>query len=66
MDLELLILNEVSQTETNVIRYHLYMESKGLFSIFTEQKQTCRHRKQTQAYPSGKEARRRDKLGVWD
>ena len=28
MDLEIIILNEVSQTETNIICYHLYVESK--------------------------------------
>ena len=28
MDLEIIILNEVSQTKTNIIWYHLYAESK--------------------------------------
>ena len=28
MDLEIIILNEVSQTKTNIIWYHLYVESK--------------------------------------
>ena len=28
MDLEIIILNEVNQTKTNIIRYHLYVESK--------------------------------------
>ena len=28
MDLEIIILSEVSQTKTNIIQYHLYMESK--------------------------------------
>ena len=27
MDLEIVILSEVSQTKTNIGRYHLYMES---------------------------------------
>ena len=63
MDLELLILSEVGQTETNTIRYHLHMESKVLFSIFT--KQTHRHRRQTHGYQSGKGVWG-DKLGVWD
>ena len=27
MDLEIVILNEVSQTRTNIVRYHLYVES---------------------------------------
>ena len=34
-------------------------------NLFTEQKQTHRHRKQTYGYQRGK-AGRRDKLGVWD
>ena len=28
MDLEIIILSEVSQTKTNIIWYHLYVESK--------------------------------------
>ena len=28
MDLEIIILSEVSHTETNVIQYHLYVQSK--------------------------------------
>ena len=28
MDLEIIILSEVSHTKTNTIRYHLYVESK--------------------------------------
>ena len=28
MDLEIIILNEVSQRKANIIRYHLYVESK--------------------------------------
>ena len=28
MDLEIIILSEVSQTKTNITRYHLYVESK--------------------------------------
>ena len=27
MDLEIILLNAVSQTKTNIIRYHLYVES---------------------------------------
>ena len=33
-------------------------------NLFTKQKQTHRHRKQTYGYQRGKEGR--DKLGVWD
>ena len=28
MELEIFILSEVSQTKTNIVRYHLYVESK--------------------------------------
>ena len=28
MDLEIIILSEVSQTKTNIIRYHLYVKSE--------------------------------------
>ena len=28
VDLEIIILSEVSQSKTNTIRYHLYVESK--------------------------------------
>ena len=34
-------------------------------NIFTKQKQTHRHRKQTYDYPRGM-VEERDKLGVWD
>ena len=46
MDLEIVILNEVSQTRTNIIRYHLYVESKKMIqqNLSTKQKQTDRLR----------------------
>ena len=28
MDLEMIILSEISQRKTNIMQYHLYMESK--------------------------------------
>ena len=33
MDLEIIILSEVSQTKTNIICYHLYMESKKVIQM---------------------------------
>ena len=48
MDLEIIILSEVSQTETNVL-YHLHMEAKKIMmqrNIFTKQKKTHSHGKQ--------------------
>ena len=35
-------------------------------NLFTKQKQTHRHRKQTYGYQKGNGGGRRDKLGVWD
>ena len=39
-DLEIIILSEVSQTKTNIIWYHLYMESKKMIqmNLFIKQK----------------------------
>ena len=46
MDLEIIQLSEVSQTKTNILWYHLYVESKKMIqmNLFTKQKQTHRHR----------------------
>ena len=54
MDLETVILSEVSQT--NIIFYHLYVEPKKMIQIhfFTKQKQTYRHRKQIYGCQRGK------------
>ena len=51
-DLEIIILSEVSQTKTNIICYHLYVESKknDTMNLFTKQKQSHRCRKQTYGY----------------
>ena len=40
MDLEIIILSEVSQTKTNIIWYGLYVESKRMIqmTLFTKQK----------------------------
>ena len=42
MDLEIIILSEVSQRKTNIIQYCLYVESKNMIQmkLFTKQKQT--------------------------
>ena len=64
MDLEIMILNEVSQTETN-IHHHLYVNSKKKKkNSFIKQKNTYRHRKQTYGYQKGN--RGRDKSEVWN
>ena len=70
MNLEIIILSEISQSKTNTIWYHLYVESKKItqVSFFTQQKQTHRYRKQTYGYQRGKigEGGRKDKWRVWD
>ena len=67
MDLEIIILSEVSQTDKEKYIYHLYVESSRMvqMNLFTKQKQTHRLRKQTYGYQRGK-VQGRDKLGVWD
>ena len=41
MDLEIIMLGEVSQTDTNIVCYHLHVE-KNTVNFFAEQKQTQR------------------------
>ena len=55
-----------SKPKTNIMWYHLYMESKKMIQmkLFTKEKQTHRHRKQTWLL-KGK-GWGRDKLGVWE
>ena len=65
VDLEIIILSGVRQRQ---ISYITYVESKKMIqmNLFTKQKQTQRHRKQTYDYQRGKRGGGRDKLGVWD
>ena len=68
IDLEIIILSEVSQTEKE--KYHMIsltcrIENMIQMNIFTKQKHTHRLRKQTYGYQRG-EGMGRDKLGVWD
>ena len=67
MDLEIIMPSEVRQAEKD--KYYMISLICGIqkivkMSLFTKQKQTHRHRKQTYQLPKGK--RRRDKLGVGD
>ena len=68
MDLEV-IIRKWSQTNTNILCYHLYVESKKMIqmNLFTKQKHTHRFWKQTYSYqlPKGKGGGG-DKLRVWD
>ena len=55
MDLEVVILSEASQTKTNIILYHMYVESKRMIHInlFTKQKESHRHRKKIMVTKEG-------------
>ena len=64
IDLEISILSEVSQRKTNIIWYHLYVESKMIqMNLLTEQ--TSQNLK-TNLWLSKVECGGRDKLGVWN
>ena len=54
MDLENIILSEISQTEKEILCYHLHVESKKIEWMYIT-KQTERYRKQTCGYQWGKE-----------
>ena len=66
MDLEIVILSEECQRKANIIRHHLYVESKNMVQMnqFTKQKLSRRCGKQTYGYQGGKGGK--DKLGDWD
>ena len=64
MDLDFITLSDVSQTKPSIISYCLYVDSK--MNLFTQQKETHRHRNQTYGDHRGKWGRGRDKLGCWD
>ena len=65
MDLEIIILSEVSQTEKD--KYHLYVESKKMIkmNLFTKQKWLT-DIENTLMVTKGERVGRKDKLGVWD
>ena len=66
MDLEIIILSEVSQRQiSHDITYMWNLKNIIQKNLFTKQKQTHRHRKQTYGYQRGKE-QGRDKSGIWD
>ena len=49
MDLEIVILRELSQIKTNIMCYHLYVESKKMvqMNLFTKQKYRHKCKKHT-------------------
>ena len=65
MDLETITLSEVSQIEKINILYHFYVKYYKMIqmNLFTKQKYSHRHRKQTHGYQKGK-GQRRDKLRI--
>ena len=69
MDLEIIILSEVSQTEKD--KYHTIslicriLKKMIQMNLFTKQKQTHRLREGTYGYQGGRVGGR-DRLGVWD
>ena len=65
MDLEGIMLSEISQTKTNTVCYHLYDEIKNKRMYITKQKQTHSYREQTGGCQWG-EGRGRGKIGVGD
>ena len=54
MDLEIIILSEINQTEKD--KYHMVWNLKKMIqmNLFTKQKQTHRLRKETYGYQKGK------------
>ena len=63
MDLEIIILSEVSQRQIYDIACMWNFKKKIQMNLYTKQKWTHRHRKQTYGYQTGKWGK--DKLGVW-
>ena len=57
MDLEGIMLSEISQRKTNTVWYHLYVESKKYNRLvnITKKRQTHRYRAQTSGYQGGGE-----------
>ena len=68
LDLEIIILSEVSQTEKDkflMISLKCRIWNMTQMNLFTKEKQTHRHRKQTFGYQSGKRVGR-DKLEIYE
>ena len=67
--LEIIRLSEVSETKTNTIGCHLYVESKkkkkDTNELISKWKEIHQHRKQTYGYQRKKGVGERDKLGGW-
>ena len=68
MDLEVVALSEVSEIKTNIIRYHLCVESTKMMPMnsLMKQKKTHKHREQTYGYQQGTCREGQGKIGIWD
>ena len=69
MNLETIILSEVSQRKTNMIRYHScgIQFCKNDINELTYKTETDSQISKTNLWlPKGKRGRGRDKLGIWD
>ena len=63
MDLENVVISEISQINTNSVGYHFYVESKKLHKwIYTQNQRTDIENKRM----ATKEESERSKLGAWD
>ena len=65
IDIEVIILSEVSQTKKNIIRYHLYVESNKVIKKNLQDRHIYRFWNQTYGNQKGN-TEERNKLGVWD
>ena len=68
MDLEIIILSEVSQTKTNIIWYRLYVESKknGYKWTYLQNRNRVTDVENKLMVTKDKMVGGRDKLGDWD
>ena len=64
MDIGIIVLSEVSYRKTNIIWYHLYVESKKRYKqTYLQNRNRLTDRKQTYGY---QEEREWDKFEIWD
>ena len=67
MDIEIIVLRELSQTQTNVIWYHLHIEWKksDTNELLPKTEVDPQTQKTNLWLPKGKDGKRMDKLGVY-
>ena len=64
IDLEIIRLNEVRKRKTNIIRYHLYVESKSMIQINTKNRKRLTDIKYRLMVAKWKSGGGRDELGL--